>query len=175
MIATSGGLAQRLSEHSTIPVPVDKVAETQGWTVARESHNDPKTTCSGFALALDDMRVIGVNQRISPRRQRYAVAHSLGHALMHLKGARSLIVCYSLLLEPLKAADKSKASPDEEGQARAFAMDLLMPEQQLTAALRAKAPHVVSRDELIGRLAQDFEVSTEAMGYRLITLGLTAA
>jgi Zn-dependent peptidase ImmA (M78 family) len=167
-------LPERLAEHSTIPVPVETIACNEGWTVVRERHQDQRALCSGFAVLHGDQRIIGINRRISPRRQRYAVAHSLAHGLLHLKEKRSIILCYSLLLNQ-PASSKSYASGVEEAQARDFAMALLMPERQLLAALRSEAPHVTSRDQLIERLAKQFEVSNEAMGYRLIDLGVIAA
>ena len=38
-----------------------------------------------------------------------------------------------------------------------------------------KSGAVLSRDELVAELAGGFDVSTEAMGYRLINLGILAA
>ena len=167
-------LAQRLAERCTIPVPVETIAAEHGWTIPREQHQDQRALCSGFAVAQDDYRIIGVNRRISPRRQRYAIAHSLGHGSLHLTATRPIILCYSLLLDK-SAAGKSHASPVEEAQARDFAMDLLMPETQLLRTLEEEAPHVTSRDQFIERLAKQFEVSNEAMGFRLIDLGVAAA
>jgi Zn-dependent peptidase ImmA (M78 family) len=166
--------AARLAEHCTVPVPIEKIAADEGWTIVREKHTDQRALASGFALTEGGYRVIGVNQKISPRRQRYATAHSLGHGLMHLTAARVIILCHSLILEQ-PAPAKSHPSRIEEAQARDFAMAVLIPERQLLASLKAEAPHATSRDQLIERLAKQFEVSNEAMGYRLISLGIIAA
>jgi len=59
----------------------------------------------------------------------------------------------------------------------AFAAALLMPHDFIVEYVaRVTKPGVVlSRDELIAELASGFDVSTEAMGYRLINLGILAA
>jgi Zn-dependent peptidase ImmA (M78 family) len=61
----------------------------------------------------------------------------------------------------------------EEIEANRFAAELLMPRamvmKSVSAIVKQTAP---SRDELISKLAREFDVSTDAMGYRLINLGV---
>lgn len=169
-------VAEQLNElNKSIPVRVEDIATENGWQIVRNRHDDPKAMALGFLLNSEDYsRVIGINQKISPRRQRYAVAHLLAHALLgHLEG-RNIIFCYSLIVDPSEIT-KNIATPAQEQEAREAAMVMLMPESAVTALLTIEAGLAVSRDQLIDRMAARFEVSPEAMGYRLITLGLIGA
>jgi len=70
-------------------------------------------------------------------------------------------------------ANSSTASDLEEIQANAFAAAILMPQDQVIANAR-RLLEDDSRTEaaVISDLAQGFEVSEQAMEYRLINLGL---
>jgi Zn-dependent peptidase ImmA (M78 family) len=65
----------------------------------------------------------------------------------------------------------------EEIQANNFAANLLMPDDMVlvhvTDLVRSNGD--ISRDDLIAQLAREFDVSIEAMGYRLINLGILTA
>lgn len=159
-----------LAEHTDgqIPVPVEPLLAALGWEVGRNHFDGPQ---AGFTAGVDGLRIIGVNTSTSPRRQRLSLAHSLGHGLLHT--ARKLTVCHSIRPGD---ADPSMPSDVEEAQAREFAMSLLMPADTVRRSLRGElddATHA-SRDALIARLARTFQVSNEAMGYRLISLNLIA-
>ncbi len=72
------------------------------------------------------------------------------------------------------------ATDAEEIMANAFAAALLMPAELIFSNLKqyvatiGKTDRILSRDDLITQLARAFDVSTEAMGYRLINLGILA-
>ena len=65
----------------------------------------------------------------------------------------------------------------EEIEANAFAATLLMPESivfdYVLKLVRANSQ--ITRETLITELARVFDVSAEAMGYRLINLGILTA
>ena len=69
----------------------------------------------------------------------------------------------------------SMAADREEIEANAFAAVLLMPGTMLRQELD-RLPAAVRRDpdETTAALAERFDVSTAAMGFRLINLGLTS-
>lgn len=70
--------------------------------------------------------------------------------------------------------DRSTLGTDpKERQANQFAAALLMPAESIDERVKdALDSGVVSRDALASRLAQEFDVSIEAMTYRLINLGI---
>jgi Zn-dependent peptidase ImmA (M78 family) len=63
----------------------------------------------------------------------------------------------------------------DEMQANAFAAELLMPRSFVLRALRAftEENDDFTADELVEALASEFAVSSAAMGYRLMNLGIT--
>jgi Zn-dependent peptidase ImmA (M78 family) len=152
----------------TAPVPVEKIAVDEGVQVVRSS---APGTESGFILRDDDRVVIGVNSRTSRRRQRFTIAHELGHLNLHI-GHRVLIVDHVVRIN--KRDEISSAATDhEEIQANAFAAELLMPAGLVQVAVdREQRSGIETRDELIQTLAEEFDVSTDAMGFRLINLGV---
>lgn len=154
------------------PVPIDLLAEQLGAQISYTPSTGPE---SGFALrsAQNDGWVIGVNSNTSRRRQRFTVAHEIGHLLMH--EGRELIVDQSVRVN-WRDDVSSMATDREEIEANRFAAAILMPRRMVIDAIkeRPKAGNE-SRDELIASLARMFDVSTEAMGYRLINLGILSA
>lgn len=152
------------------PVPVEQIAIFKGIQVVRSS---AEWSESGFLLRDDERIIIGVNSRNSPRRQRFSIAHELGHWRLH-KG-KPLIVDQSVMIN--KRDDvSSQATSVEEIEANHFAAELLMPKQFVRDAIkRHMRTGIGSRDELVTALAKDFDVSTDAMGYRLINLGVLSS
>lgn len=155
------------------PVPVEDIARAEGASLGFKRHDGPEY---GFVYRDPKARpVIGVNSATSAVRQREAVAHCLGHLLMH---AGALIVCHGARLgtRGLPAA----ASDAQEAEANAFAMALLMPAALVIAAVddfaagRPQGESPVPRDELAAAMARAFGTGGEAATCRLVTLGLLA-
>ncbi|MEV6495321.1 ImmA/IrrE family metallo-endopeptidase [Actinoplanes sp. NPDC051633] len=125
---------------------------------------------SGFALSQGDQRIIGVNTATAYSRQRFTIAHELGHILLHHK---PLIVDHSILLS--KRDDISSLGTDqEEIEANGFAAALLMPDilvrQELERATRQD--NSLPAQRYVVNLARTFKVSSQAMAYRLVNLNL---
>jgi Zn-dependent peptidase ImmA (M78 family) len=72
------------------------------------------------------------------------------------------------------------ATDAEEIEANTFAAALLMPQPLILRHLNAYISRItssktlLSREDLIAQLAREFDVSAEAIGYRLINLGILA-
>ena len=67
----------------------------------------------------------------------------------------------------------SAASDNEEMEANAFAAALLMPSALVEAAVwREQELGINTREQLTDNLAAEFDVSKEAMSWRLINLGV---
>lgn len=152
------------------PVPVDELARREGIQIVRSSAEPSE---SGFLLRDREVVIIGLNSRNTRRRQRFTVAHELGHWLLH--EGRPIIVDHAVRINKRDSVS-SAATDQEEIDANAFAAALLMPEEMVRAAvqreLRADIP---SRDALTQKLASEFDVSHEAMNIRLINLGIYTA
>ncbi|MGH2892603.1 MAG: ImmA/IrrE family metallo-endopeptidase [Solirubrobacteraceae bacterium] len=150
------------------PVPVEQIARREGIQVVRTQASG---TESGFLLRDNKRIVIGINSRNSRKRQRFTIAHELGHWQLHHDG-RPLIVDHAIRINKRNEVS-SAASDHEEIQANAFAAALLMPEEMVQSAVdRELGLGIDSRDDLIQTLADEFDVSSEAIGFRLINLGV---
>jgi len=148
------------------PVPVEDIAVAENIQVVRSTAKGDE---SGFLLRNGVNVIIGVNSRNSPRRQRFTIAHELGHWRLH-KG-RPLIVDHWVMINKRDGVS-SQATDFEEIEANQFAAELLMPRQFIKDSFKRKQGKFGSRDVLIGALATEFGVSVEAMGFRLTNLGM---
>jgi Zn-dependent peptidase ImmA (M78 family) len=156
-------------EVTEAPVPIERIAESEGAMVVRNHFPGHE---SGFALREGGRWIIGVNTATSPRRQRFTVAHELGHLLLH--EGRPLITDYSVYVSN-RDNTSSLGTDTEEIQANGFAAEILMPREMVITELEKELEDAASRDELIARLARTFKVSNEAMGYRLVNLNIITA
>jgi len=150
-----------------LPVDVEAIARHLEAQIVEE-HLD--RTVSGMLYRDDDHVVIGVNATHPERRRRYTIAHELGHLVLH-KG-RPLVVDHVRV--NFRDAASSTATDYEEIQANAFAAELLMPRDQVIANARPALERAESSSEaaVVRDLADGFDVSEQAMEYRLINLGL---
>jgi Zn-dependent peptidase ImmA (M78 family) len=165
--------AERLLAHhqiTTPPVDVEAMADAEGILVVRRRFKDGDV--SGMLFRDDDRHVIGVNSAHPSARQRFTIAHELGHRALH--PGRELILDVPVRVN-LRDKTSSTASDLEEIEANAFAAALLMPEpliryqlSQLPAGKRREP------DATATALAAIFKVSTSALNFRLINLGLTS-
>lgn len=156
-----------------MPVPIEEVITSAEILIARNHYDGSE---SSFTFRDRRTTIIGLNTRISPRRQRFALAHAYGHVV--LANSPELIVCQSVGIP--KGGTRQVAlriSHDAEADANWFAGSILMPADPLRDVLAAHLGEVrfSSRDELIKKMAAVFAVSPEAMGWRLISLNLIMA
>lgn len=130
---------------------------------------------SGVLVRKGDDAVIGVNKDHSPERQRFTIAHELGHLVLH-KGT-PVHFDRAVVHVNLRNSISSQAVDREEIEANRFAAELLMPEAFLRRdvdALRANGIADVMDEKLIVDLAGRYNVSLQAMTFRLSNLGLAA-
>jgi len=148
-----------------VPVPVARIAAAKGASVTYDTFDGE---VSGLLYRDEERKVIGVNSQHPLVRQRFTIAHEIGHLLMH--EGRPVFIDR---LVRVNARDGSVTS--EEVEANAFAAALLMPrtlvEPAVAEAVARRGGHV-GREDLFAELAERFEVSAVAMGYRLTNLGI---
>lgn len=144
-----------------VPVDVLGLARRLGIYVKTEFLSNNR---SGYIKKeADGSFTIGLNREDGSFRQRFTLAHELGHYYLH-----------SDLLEPGGAHfdrlysghnDSGALTEKDEAQANKFAAELLMPKSQVQQQWTTVRPEH-------WRLARDFEVSSSAMAWRLVNLGL---
>ena len=147
------------------PVPVEQLAEHMG-ALVRYAPFDGQM--SGLLYRAEDgnRAVIGVNSRHPTVRQRFSIAHELGHLALH----EPAFQIDEHAFVSFRNSKSSSASDPHEIEANQFAAALLMPEALLRACLDQleENPDV---EESIRKIAQRFDVSTQAMTIRLTSLG----
>ena len=116
-----------------------------------------------------DGAIIGVNSLHHENRQRFTIAHELGHYLLH-KGELTFI---DRKFNRINFRSGSSASTDdiEEIEANKFAGELLMPEEFLSKDILASDD--IEKGDLQEELAQKYRVSKQAITIRLVGLNLT--
>ena len=146
------------------PVDVDAIAALVGAELRFESLED----ISGVLFRVGDQIVIGVNDGHPSTRQRFTVAHELGHLMLH--GHQSL---YVDKIFPVHLRDHSSSEGIylDEMEANAFAAELLMPEKMLEQEPELQRK-MVDYEVSIQDLAKRYGVSCQAMTFRLVNLGL---
>lgn len=149
------------------PIDVGAVAEHLGAAIEEAP---AKKTLSGFLLrgAKPNQVVIGVNERHSRQRKRFTVGHETGHLLLH--GAREFHVDEGFRVQ--RRDQMSGEGADEtEIEANLFAAELLMPQRFLAADLDEEESLDLVNDSVIEELAKRYDVSVQAMTFRLANLG----
>jgi Zn-dependent peptidase ImmA (M78 family) len=169
---TPAGAARNLLAKARLtepPVPVEQLARAAGAVISYQPF-DAEDISGLLYRAAGSTPVIGVNSTNPKVRQRFTIAHELGHLTLH-QG-------HDLILERLvrlnfRDATSSTASDSEEIEANTFAAELLMPEDLLRRSLTVLLQGRPLGDlEVVRRLARRFEVSRPAMEYRLTSLGM---
>jgi Zn-dependent peptidase ImmA (M78 family) len=153
------------------PVPVEEVAEKHGFRIIRRYFDDDNL--SGTVIRDSEGGVtIGINSLQVPVRQRFSIAHEVGHALMHLAAGEDLIVDPPARGFFNRDELASLGEDSNEIEANQFAASLLMP----ASFVKREGKRVWSAspdvDSLTQALAKTFEVSVQAMKFRLVNLGV---
>lgn len=156
---------QILKQHGLYALPVDPVllANRLGVTV-----NNAKFADDSWAALISKRgpttRVF-VEQSDPPYRKRFSIAHELGHHFLHLMEDGEMVDKRADMFRE-RRPNGENWSPERfmEVEANWFAAELLMPQEFVREEWKAN-PNVST-------MAKIFNVSEEAMGYRIDALGL---
>lgn len=149
------------------PVNVNKLAKLVDAVVRYEDFDDD---VSGVLVRSADSNVIGVQRRQSKVRQRFTIAHEIGHLLLH-EGAVHVDKAFRINWRKAELEEPKKI---EEIEANHFAASLLMPRVLLERAHGTQMFDLEDETEAV-RLAALFQVSKQAMTFRLFNLFERAA
>lgn len=145
------------------PVPVENVAKLFG---AQINSAPFKGEMSGLLFHDNDHLIIGINSLDPKERQRFAIAHELGHLNFHSDKTLRIERNFSAS----RPSAKSGFTVDKvESAANDFAANLLIPFVNLKADLKGK-PLDYQNSKVVSSLAERYMVSLEAMTYQLIML-----
>lgn len=146
------------------PITVERIAKELNIRVRFERFEGD---LSGCIVRQGDHVTIGINSFHHKNRQRFTLAHEIGHFFLH-KGDE-VIVDRGFRVN-LRDSEAAKAENPEEIEANYFAAELLMPTRFLLRDLHGQELDIESGGH-IRELSSRYEVSPQALGYRLTNLG----
>jgi len=152
------------------PVRVEEIARSLSLDLVAYDLGDG---VSGALIIENGKGVIGVNPRDPKTRQRFTIAHEIGHFQLHNKTkGEKLFVDKDFIVKYRNSNNYNSEELKHEQEANAFAAELLMPREFICAELAKKSFAALSEPELIEELAKLFEVSVPAMTFRLSNMNL---
>ena len=151
-----------------IPIDIERIIQSYNIEIRSQSLED---SMSSMLVIKNGRGIIGINKAHPPTRQRFSLAHELGHYLLHSKSTQIFVDASTIFFRDELA---SEGSDKEEIEANTFAAELLMPESVLRQIIRQQ-PLDAFDDRAVQRLAAKFGVSVQALTIRLTRLGFTTA
>lgn len=148
-----------------VPVRVDVVAHRLGLSVEYAPLGDE---VSGLLLIENGHGTIGINETHSEVRQRFTLAHEIAHYSLHR--SQSELFIDKKYMAVFRDSTSSSGEDRTEIQANQFAAALLMPRTLLESKIKERG-FDLGDESVLERFASEFEVSTQAMAYRLANLG----
>lgn len=149
------------------PVDVFQIAMKMGLEVREQKADDD---LSGFLYRgqAGNPTWIGINSAHSSQRQRFTIAHEIGHFVLHPTERVHVDKGYEIK----RRDNKSKEGTDiEEIESNLFAAELLMPADFLIRDLSQMESIDLSDDNALKELAKRYQVSAQALAVRLAALG----
>jgi Zn-dependent peptidase ImmA (M78 family) len=156
-------LLEKLGIESS-PVPVEEIPELLG---AELVFRPFEGEVSGMVYRDEASKVVGVNSSHARNRQRFTIAHEIGHLVLH-KGDGVFVDSFGGRINW-----RNGAWDPDEAEANAFAAELLMPrslvDREVEGLLEDEA---ISAKRLVMTMAKRFRVSQQSMRFRLENLGI---
>lgn len=151
------------------PVPVERIAESLGARLVYEPSHEGEEEVYGMLYRDEGQPVIGVNSTNHIHRQRFTIAHEIGHLLCH-EGKMyidSPIIRY-------RDSKSSMAIDKEEIEANGFAAELLMPKDFVEKSLQVIGKKkLLDWKKIVERISKEYKVSAQTVEFRLKNLGIS--
>ncbi|MGX7688065.1 ImmA/IrrE family metallo-endopeptidase [Flectobacillus roseus] len=176
-----------LSNANVVEAPVDVIKLIEDFFPIKLEEVDLGVDISGVYMTNGESHKIGYSIRNSRQRQRFTIAHELGHhVLKHIRKGAFVDTQQKFFTSLYRDSNSSTGEIQQEREANTFAATLLMPETLLKQEIESimndsnffKLTSTTHNDEdlnendLIKLLSKKFDVSTQAMGLRLTNLDL---
>lgn len=165
LINSKVNLVLKLLPQLTVPVKIEELAKLRGLTVMPYPLGDD---VSGLLSIKDGVGTIGYNQNEARVRQRFTIAHELGHYELH-KDKSDLFVDKQFIYRSQNSGNTAVNQMMEQ-EANLFASNILMPTDLVRDAVERVNIDLTSADT-IKELAKKFDVSETAMSIRISALG----
>lgn len=164
-LKTAEFIDKYISNQSTFPINIKEIIKGENIIIEERKLSDG---LSGLLIIKGKSKLIGVDDTHGKERQRFTLAHELGHFVLHNEES-SLFTDVQLF----KRQSEGYTTREErmEQEANYFAASILMPESLVKKEVNSMNCDLHD-DVNIATLANKFEVSLSAMTFRLINLGI---
>jgi IrrE N-terminal-like domain len=154
--------AERLLQDMGVTEPCDIDLEAIAYDVGARVEFRPLDGCDARIVGNKDRAIITIKSNISPSRQRFSIAHELGH--WHYDRGK----CLACRLEEIRPRDAISPERIADG----YAADLLMPDYLFKPIARKKAKLTF---KTVAELSDIFATSLTATAIRLVETDHTPA
>jgi Zn-dependent peptidase ImmA (M78 family) len=151
---------------SKLPIPIKQIAKERGIQIKPYKFDDD---VSGLLLLQNGNAIIGYDPLESSVRQRFTIAHEFGHFILHSKVSGLFVD--KIFKVHFRDSESSTGENKKEKEANAFAAAILMPRNLLVNEIN-KSDYDLADDSFLKELAKKFNVSTQAMSFRISNLRL---
>lgn len=150
------------------PVDVEALAASLDLEIVSQPYDG---NLSGMLQRRDGGAVIGVNSLHAQVRQRFTIAHEIGHFVLH---PRKTTFVDEVRVD-YRDDRASAGTHRQEIDANAFAAELLMPDEMVQDAVSSLLERGLdpAQSDFVLNLAEQFRVSGEAMSHRLANLAFS--
>ncbi|MCX6795790.1 MAG: ImmA/IrrE family metallo-endopeptidase [Candidatus Falkowbacteria bacterium] len=154
-------------EISIAPVDVEKIAGDMGIEVSRMKFSKDEISGAIKIKGKSGNPAIAVNEDHCKERQRFTIAHEIGHFILHSIDNFHIDSTEAVYFRDANAT--SSTTNIKEVQANQFAAELLMPKSMIVSDLQGGYKLNNSDDDvqIIARLAKKYNVSSQAMSKRI--------
>ncbi|RFZ92943.1 ImmA/IrrE family metallo-endopeptidase [Mucilaginibacter conchicola] len=152
----------------SLPVKIEDVAKALGLRVTPFAFDDD---ISGVLVIENEQGYIGYNQNESRVRRRFTIAHECGHYALHSTESKMFMDKGFNAIFRSRQSGLTEETQVLEREANTFAAYILMPDHLLKKEIDQIDFDLGSEDD-IKNLAKVFDVSSQAMYYRILNSGL---
>lgn len=156
-------ILQELNIKSPKSIKLEKIAKHFGVDIKGEVLD---FDVSGLLVMKNSKSYIRYNILEPEQRRRFTIAHELGHYILHKEDKPLFVDKNEKVL--YRNLESSTGEIRKEREANAFAASLLMPKFMLNQVISNASDDI---EDVISYLATEFNVSEQAMSFRLSNLG----
>ena len=165
--------SNQISPITNPPVPVDKIADLYlDLSILYEDLDEETSGSINLNTGL-----ITINQNDPLRRQRFFLGHEVGHYRLHRGEFDFQTLLLPIFAEESTIICRKDDSSRRETEANVFSASLIMPRTLIDPIFQSekrRTPKNIAEQVIIRILADKFQVSRDAMRYRLQNLGYFA-
>ncbi|WP_055684180.1 ImmA/IrrE family metallo-endopeptidase [Jannaschia rubra] len=147
-------------------ISVDRIAKALDATI---EYSKLENALSGLVFLGSDRPIIGINSRHHKNRQRFSIAHEIGHIVLHAAQIGKDVHVDRGFTVMRRDTRSAQGIDVLEIQANRFAAALLMPRAFLEQSLQDDGIDI-DDEEAVADLAKTYAVSRSAMQIRLASL-----